>query len=497
MADPALLAGLVLATRIPFRSVYLYDVDSVNFALGMRRFDPVVHQPHPPGYFLYVEAARLANILFRDANAALVAMAVAASCATAILIFALAQAWFGRGAAMLAGLMFVFSPLAWFHGTVALIYAAEAFFSALVGCLCWLAFDGNPAAIVPAAVALGIATGFRPSSFLFLFPLVLLSAIKTARYALAGGVALALSLAAWFFPMMAQAGGVGRWWSSLRSLWLTVPAKETVLNSSPATSIARLLSIAGILLLCFGTSAVFAFRQCPGARAEGSVVRAGTIDARRRTFIFVWIAPGLLFFTFVFLKFVNSGYLLVVSPPLFALLGSKVPGANAKARSVLLAGVALVNSLIFLFAPVYCSWNSVRHFERELQSVLTALPKAASPRDTMIVGFDSHFLGYRHAGYYLPGWFTVEYPAVSLEAGTRIFAMEHGDTRLEQRLPTGRFRNFVFFPLPTDDAGYRDYFNRIRARFPAGALTSVHVDGREFVFGKASDLCFLFPEGGA
>jgi len=308
--------------------------------------------------------------------------------------------------------------------------------------------------------------------------------MKSTRYAIACAAALVLSLAAWFPPMVAQAGGAGRWWSALQSLWLTVPAKHTVLNSSPATSIARLLSIAGILLLLFGASALFAFRPRP-------------IEGRQRTFILVWIAPGLLFFTLVFLKFVNSGYLLVVSPPLFALLGSRVPGAKVKARPALLAGVALANSLIFLFAPVYCSWNSVRHFEHELQSVLTALPRAASPRDTMIVGFDSHFLGYRHAGYYLPDWFTVEYPAVPLEAGTRIFAMEHGDTRLEERLPAARFRKFVFFPLPSDDAEYRDYFNRIRARFPPGALTSMHVDGREFVFGKTSDLCFLFAEGGA
>jgi hypothetical protein len=28
--------------------------------------------------------------------------------------------------------------------------------------------------------------------------------------------------------------------------------------------------------------------------------------------------PGLLFFTFIYLNFVNSGYLLVLTPPLFA-----------------------------------------------------------------------------------------------------------------------------------------------------------------------------------
>jgi len=33
-----------MATRLVFRSHYLYDIDSVNFALGIRRFDTSVYQ---------------------------------------------------------------------------------------------------------------------------------------------------------------------------------------------------------------------------------------------------------------------------------------------------------------------------------------------------------------------------------------------------------------------------------------------------------------------
>jgi hypothetical protein len=54
----------------------------------------------------------------------------------------------------LAGIIFVFSPLAWFHGTVALTYIVEAFFSALVSYLCWRVFSGAEQFAIPAAVAL-------------------------------------------------------------------------------------------------------------------------------------------------------------------------------------------------------------------------------------------------------------------------------------------------------------------------------------------------------
>jgi hypothetical protein len=63
-------------TRFAFRSHYLYDIDSVNFALALDRFDPTAHQPHPPGYFLYVCLARFIRLIFRDANTSLVAISI-------------------------------------------------------------------------------------------------------------------------------------------------------------------------------------------------------------------------------------------------------------------------------------------------------------------------------------------------------------------------------------------------------------------------------------
>lgn len=489
-ADLVWLTALVLATRIPFRSHWLYDIDSINFALGMRRFDTALHQPHPPGYFFYIMAGRMVNRLFADANAALVAISVAATCGALIMIYALAHTWFGRQAAVFAGLLLVFSPLVWFHGTVALTYSVELFFSALTGLLCWAVYSGARWLVVPLAIVAGAAAGFRPSFLLFLGPLLVLSLSRTGLAAGASGVsALAASVAASFAPMMSETGGLARWWSSLVSLWLTAPGKQTVFNSSPAITLARLISVGGILLLCFGGAAVFAFRRPrirPCLRPE-------------KTFVLAWIGPCLLFVSLIFLKFVNSGYLLVILPPLFAWLGLRVsdwyasPGIRTAAKTTLLCGVACLNCLVFLFAPVYCSWTAVHHFETELAGIVRSLPEAASPADTMIVGFDSHFLGYRHAGYYLPGFFTVQFPEVHLASGTRVFTMEHGDTHLMEVLPQSRFRNFVFFPLPSDDAEYAEYLKRVCSRFPKDALRTIRAGDREFLTGDVKDLPRLFP----
>ena len=486
-----LLICAVALTRFVFRSHCLYDIDSVNFGLAIDRFDPRTHQPHPPGYFLYVCLGRLFNALLHDPNTSLVAISIAASCATAALIWMLARDWFGSKAATCAGVIFLLSPLAWFHGVVALTYIVEAFFSALVGYLCWRVYTGEFRFIFATGVVLAMAAGIRPSSLLFLAPLYLVSLIRAPRRkSIRGLTVLVLALLAWFIPMIWECGGLYSYFSPLISLWRMVPAKATVFNSSPAISIARFLTIAGIYFLCFGPMALLPLRP---------VRRSETNNRRKKIFTGIWIAPALLFFSLVFLKFVNSGYLLLLFPPVCVWMGKWASEwcANAPSPKVLklsMAGVAMAaNVLLFLAGPQYCSYAQILRFERELEEIRNALPQVASPRDTLIVGFDSHFLGYRHAGYYLPAYRTIQYPEVRLNEGTRIFEMYHRDTRLVSALPVKYYSKFVLFPLPLGDNEYRDYLKAVRARFDGRELRAATVNGHEFITGSIADLGMLFP----
>ncbi|HCC59235.1 MAG TPA: hypothetical protein DEQ47_18630 [Solibacterales bacterium] len=149
--------------------------------------------------------------------------------------------------------------------------------------------------------------------------------------------------------------------------------------------------------------------------------------------------------------------------------------------------------LIYLYAPVYCSFSAVHRFESEFESVLRTLPKVASPEEAVIIGFDSHFLGYRHAGYYLPAYFTLQYPEVRLISGIRVFGMKNRDTSLFEELPLAQYKRFVFLPLPSGDQEYRDFLLKVKGRFPSGALQTAVVGGREFTTGPISRLPILFP----
>ena len=63
------LALVFLVAHLPFLASTLEDVDSVNFALGLRDFDPGRHRPHPPGYPLYMALGKAANVVLSEPHA--------------------------------------------------------------------------------------------------------------------------------------------------------------------------------------------------------------------------------------------------------------------------------------------------------------------------------------------------------------------------------------------------------------------------------------------
>jgi hypothetical protein len=368
----------------------------------------------------------------------------------------------------------------------------EAAASALVGTLCWRIERGRLGFIVPTAVVLGITAGIRPSSILFLGPLYLFTLRRAPLNKIAlGAGALAATAAAWFVPMIWASGGLAAYFGALASLWRMVPSKGTVFNSSPLTSIARAFTIVFIYFLCFGAASLAPL---------GASSSAAPADKSKKIFTAVWIVPALCFFTLIFLKLVNSGYLLLVAAPACVWLGAWSAAWFDRGRwprMLKLAAVAacvLANIGMFLAFPAYCSYRSVRAFESELKATERAMPAVGAADTLLVVSFDNHFLGYRHAGYYLPGYLTLEYPEANLVQGPRIFAMQGRDSFLLTALPRAGYTRFVLFPLPAGDAEYTNYLETVEKLLPAKDLSSVDLDGHRFVTAPIRDLPFLFPQ---
>ena len=65
------LPPCTVLSRLPYRARMLHNWDAVQFALALHEYDVVKHQPHPPGYILYVALGRVVHAWIGDAAARL------------------------------------------------------------------------------------------------------------------------------------------------------------------------------------------------------------------------------------------------------------------------------------------------------------------------------------------------------------------------------------------------------------------------------------------
>src|SRR5438093_8434354 len=139
----AALSLLTIVSRLPYRARLLYNWDAVQFALALHEYDLLKHQPHPPGYILYVVLGRLVNVWLHDPTASYVVLAVAFSGLTTFVVYYLARVVYDRTTALAAAALLAVSPLFWFYGSVGLTYAGEALFASTVAYFGFRALNGS------------------------------------------------------------------------------------------------------------------------------------------------------------------------------------------------------------------------------------------------------------------------------------------------------------------------------------------------------------------
>jgi len=106
------LLFLVLAAIFALtRSYWLDDWDSVNFALALDSFDVPKHQPHPPGYPIYVAAGKLVHLVIADHAAALTLVSSLSGAAVAAMFFVLLRRSVDWAVALVAAAAMALSPL--------------------------------------------------------------------------------------------------------------------------------------------------------------------------------------------------------------------------------------------------------------------------------------------------------------------------------------------------------------------------------------------------
>ncbi len=360
-----ILALVTVISSIPFVSKYLYHIDSVQYALGFHHFNIADHQPHPPGYPVYVAMGKTISHFIHDDNGSLVIMSILFAAIGVALFFRLALAITrDRAAATVASLFLVFNPLFWFYREVALNYTSEVMTFAGVGLIAYrVAFEGKRRYFYLLGPLLAFSFGIRPSVFM-VAPICVFTALyvrrdwqgfewkafyrgldwKTLVIATCAGIAGVL---AWLVPVSVLSGGLaayyaqvdGFWKMTLHSTSAFTGAREVFLEQIRYFLKTLFVGSAGILVIIAG-SAVIRFMK-RGTPREGGPSPQAPDRCKTAVFFLFWSVPALA--TYTLGHFGQAGYHLSIMPALYLL---SVYGVRAFLR---LRPLVTVLAILFAF----------------------------------------------------------------------------------------------------------------------------------------------------
>ncbi|HXG54937.1 MAG TPA: hypothetical protein VNJ03_06110 [Vicinamibacterales bacterium] len=224
------LAVVFLAAHLAYLPPTLDDIDSINFAMGVRDFDVAQHQPHPPGYPVFIALGKLSTPVFTSvgvAGAESRALAFWSALAGALLIpllFQLFRALDGdEWRAFWAAAFAACSPLAWSTAGrplsdmtgLALAVAAQGLLVAvLVG-------RSGPVGFAGGAFLAALAAGVRVQTVVLTAPILLVAMVFgrgigiTTSAKVRAGVAYLVGLAIWIVPLLIASGGVTAYLTAL------------------------------------------------------------------------------------------------------------------------------------------------------------------------------------------------------------------------------------------------------------------------------------------
>ncbi len=417
LKTPLLLFLAAVLTRLPFTSRLLYNIDSVQFVLGTDKLDVALHQPQPPGYYLYVMSGRLFRLFLHNPNTAFVAISILASGLAAIVVYLLGREVFDGETGVAASVLFIASPLMWFHGEVALSYMPEALMSVLIAYICYRMMKGQNALYWLAAVVLAVAGGIRQNTMVFLMPLWFFSMKRLGlRRLILSLFIFGATVLAWFVPMLIETGGYARYSFALRAHWLDANWRGIHLDWIAFNAQYMTYFILSGLLLALAPLLAELLNMFRG--------RTGLPDRETAAFFAAWLLPPFLFHLIVFTHPAVPGHSLIYVVGLIVLAARALAGASQKlriGRRSLLAAIASVNAMFFIFAPYPLSARGIRKHDHALRGYINAVRDNFSPSDTEIISGDQMLYSYRQAMYYLPEYRVYSNVLITTPEGPRLF----------------------------------------------------------------------------
>ena len=158
---------LIVATRYYALARTMWDWDEAQFSAAVREFSVERHHPHPPGFPMFILAAKIVRPLAGSDFRAVQGVTFLAACALFPLAFSLAREMrFPFATAYAGALFFVFLPNVWFYGGTG-FSDITGVAASIAAAMLLLRGCRSPRAYFAGALVLGIAAGIRSQTLLF------------------------------------------------------------------------------------------------------------------------------------------------------------------------------------------------------------------------------------------------------------------------------------------------------------------------------------------
>ena len=175
--------------------------------MGLHEYSLPKHQPHPPGYPLYILMGKILSPVFGNDVTTLAMMSAIFGSLTIIPLFLLLKKIFNQNSAIIGCLLFLLTPVSWLLSISALTDMVGLFFLTLTAYLFYICMKDKQKTIWVSFLA-GISIGVRFNEFPVLIALLLWIMIKqrNLKYAFYQGISLILGGLTWLIPMILITG---------------------------------------------------------------------------------------------------------------------------------------------------------------------------------------------------------------------------------------------------------------------------------------------------
>ncbi len=422
------LAAVFLLQHLLFLPRSLEDIDSVNFALALHEFDVANHQPHPPGYPVFIALGRAARkaaaVAWPDMSSASLDARALALCGTVLGALGTVPLWWffrrldgDERRALAATALTVLSPLVWFDASrpmsdvtgLAFSWTVQALIMAwVIRARLWPPDTPDtkdqarwPFGFLAAAFVSGLAGGVRWQVIVSTLPLLTLALVlASSRFGWAiwrrAAAAYVAGLATWLIPLLVYSGGP--------SVFLTALTAQAREDFGGVRMLATTFSLRGLALGLVETfvypweSTLLAAVVLGLATCGGFVL---LLQARRVALVLAAVSVPYAVFHLTFQETLTTRYALPLVAPVAYLAVRGLESVASRLMPVIVAVIAAAGLIVTIPAqvayaargsPVFRAINDVEIGQtvdgrRPLLGMHSSIARASRHRRTRDHGF--------------------------------------------------------------------------------------------------------------